>query len=90
MTTLNGPPRECEYFIKGICARRKLTKFSRLWEDFVKEEGRISNRGEKLNEDEDQSLGAHTSKGKNKRKDRDHSPRRTQIFQRNTRPKWDF
>ena len=27
MTTLNGLPRDWEYFIQGICSRRKLTKF---------------------------------------------------------------
>ena len=38
MTTLNGLPRDWESFIRGICARRKLTKFSRLWEECVDEE----------------------------------------------------
>ena len=28
MTTLNGIPRDWEYFIRGICPIRKLTKFS--------------------------------------------------------------
>ena len=37
MTTLNGLPREWESFIRGICARRKLTKFRRLWEECVQE-----------------------------------------------------
>ena len=41
MTTLNGLPRECDSFIRGICARRKLTKFNKLWEECVQEEGRI-------------------------------------------------
>ena len=27
MTTLNGLPRDWESFIRGICSRRKLTKF---------------------------------------------------------------
>ena len=30
MTTLNGLPREWDSFIKGICARRRLTKFNKL------------------------------------------------------------
>ena len=34
MTTLNGLPRSWDSFIKGICARKKLIKFSRLWEDY--------------------------------------------------------
>ena len=33
MTTLNGLPRSWDPFIRGICSRKKLTKFSRLWED---------------------------------------------------------
>ena len=32
MTTMNGLPRPCDPFIKGICSRRKITKFSRLWD----------------------------------------------------------
>ena len=45
MTTLNGLPTEWDSFIRGICARRKLTKFSKLWEECVQEEGRLGNRG---------------------------------------------
>ena len=33
MTTLNGHPRTWDSFIQGICARKKLVKFSRLWEE---------------------------------------------------------
>ena len=33
MTTLNALPRSWDSFIQGICARRRLTKFSRLWEE---------------------------------------------------------
>ena len=33
MTTLNGIPRACDSFIQGICARKKIIKFSRLWEE---------------------------------------------------------
>ena len=53
MTTLNGLPREWDSFIRGICARRKLTKFNKLWEECV-QEGRIINKEEKLNDNEDQ------------------------------------
>ena len=35
MTTLNGLPREWDFFIRGICARRKLTKFNKLLEECV-------------------------------------------------------
>ena len=75
MTTLNGLPRECGFFIRGICYRRKLTKFWKLWEECVQEEERIAVREEKLNEKEDQALAAHT-KGKNKGKNYDHPPRK--------------
>ena len=37
MTTLNGLPRDWEYFIQGICSRRKLTKLWKLWEECVQE-----------------------------------------------------
>ena len=37
MTTLNGLPRSLDSFIQGICARKKLIKFSRLWEEFSQE-----------------------------------------------------
>ena len=33
MTTLNGLPRAWDSFIQGICAKKKLVKFSILWED---------------------------------------------------------
>ena len=33
MTTLNGLPRSWDSFIQGICGRKKLVKFSRLWEE---------------------------------------------------------
>ena len=55
MTTLNGLPRDWKSFIRGICAKRNLTKFSRLCEKCVQEEGRIANREEKLYDDEDQT-----------------------------------
>ena len=70
MTTLNGLTRERDSFIRGIFAIINLTKFSKLWEECVQEEGRIENREEKLNEDEDQALVSHTNNRRNKRKDR--------------------
>ena len=33
MTTLNGLPRSCDPFIKGLCSRKKLPKFSKVWEE---------------------------------------------------------
>ena len=35
MTTLNGFPRDWEAFIRGICSRRKITKFWKLWKECV-------------------------------------------------------
>jgi hypothetical protein len=55
MTTLNGLPRSWDSFIQGICSRRKLIKFSRLWEDCTQEEARLVAREEKLRDD-DQDL----------------------------------
>jgi hypothetical protein len=66
MTTLNGLPRSWESFIQGICSRKKLTKFSRLWEDCTQEEARVAAREEKL-VDDDQALAAHAGKGKCKK-----------------------
>ena len=37
MTTLNGLPRSWDSFIQGICARRKIVTFSRLWEESSQE-----------------------------------------------------
>jgi hypothetical protein len=71
MTTLNGLPRSWESFIQGICSRRKLTKFNRLWEDCTQEEARLAAREEKL-VDDDQALAAHAGKGKSKKEDHSH------------------
>jgi hypothetical protein len=79
MTTLNGLPRSWDAFIQGICSRKKLPKFSRLWEDCNQEEARTSAREEKM-ANEDQALAAHTRKGKNKK---EHSlPKKFKMGQR--------
>jgi hypothetical protein len=79
MTTLNGLPRSWDAFIQGICSRKKLPKFSRLWEDCNQEEARTTAREEKM-ADEDQALAAHTRKGKNKK---EHSlPKKFKMGQR--------
>jgi hypothetical protein len=72
MTTLNGLPRSWESFIQGICSRRKLTRFSRLWEDCTQEEARLAAREEKLGNDENQALVAHGRKGKSKKEVHSH------------------
>ena len=71
MTTLNGLPIDWESFIRGICSRRKLTKFKNLWEECVQEEEIILARELKLNDNEDQYLTAH-AKGKHKRESHVH------------------
>ena len=61
MTTLNGPPRSWDSFIQGICARRKLVTFSRLWQEFSQEEARIVAQEENMGS-EDQALTVHSKK----------------------------
>ena len=48
MTTLNGLRRSWDSFIQGICARKKLVNFSRLWEECSQEEARIIAQEEKM------------------------------------------
>jgi hypothetical protein len=67
MTTLNGLPKSWESFIQGICSRRKLMKFNRLWEDCTQEEARLAVREEKLGHD-DQALAVHARKEKSKKR----------------------
>ena len=47
---------------KGVYARKKLVKFSRLWEECSQEEARIAAREEKMGS-EDKSLTIHSKKG---------------------------
>jgi len=37
-TTFNGFPSSWDRFVQGICARRKLPKFDKLWGDCTQEE----------------------------------------------------
>ena len=77
MTTLNGLLRECDSFIRGICARIKLTNFNKIWEECVHGQGRIVNREEKLNDNEDKYVSTHTKNGIKERKtNQGSSPRR--------------
>ena len=61
MTTLNGLPRSWDSFIQGICARKKLVKFSRLWEECSQEEALILAQEENMGS-EDQSLIVQSKK----------------------------
>ena len=77
MTTLNGLPKSWESFIQAICSRRKLTKFSRLWEDCTQEEARLETREENLGDDENKALATHAGKGKSRKEV--HPPRKFQV-----------
>ena len=71
MTTLNGLPRSWYSFIQGICVRKKLIMFSRLWEECSQEEAWIVAREENMRND-DQALTVHSKK---KQKGQSSSPR---------------
>ena len=88
MTTMNGLPRSWDPFIKGICSRRKLTKFSRLWEDCTQEEARLEAKEEKLGDEENQALATHARKGKNKVEDC--PPRKFQKSQKHQKKQRDY
>jgi hypothetical protein len=62
MTTLNGLCRSWESFIQGIFSRRRITRFTRLWEDCTQEEARLEAREEELGDEENQALAAHARK----------------------------
>jgi hypothetical protein len=80
MTTLNGLPRSWDAFIQGICSRRKLLEFNRLWEYCNQEEARTTTREEKMTDD-GQALADHTRKGKSKKELS--SPKKFQKGRRN-------
>ena len=76
MTTLNGLPRSCDSFIQGICAKKKLITFSRLWEECTQEEAWLITREEKMGATDDQALIVHTRRNHNKREDHHHRRQR--------------
>ena len=47
MTTLNGLHRSWDSFIQGICVKKWLISFNRLWEECTQEEARFITREEK-------------------------------------------
>ena len=73
MTTLNGLPRSRDSFFQGICARRMLLSFRRLWGEWTQEEARLITREEKMGETEDQALTAHTRKNYKKKENHHHN-----------------
>jgi len=62
--TLNGFPPAWSAFVRGICARKKLPKFDKLWAYCAEEEARLLSISQDLEDEEDQALAAHTRKGK--------------------------
>jgi hypothetical protein len=83
MTTLNGLPISWESFIHGICSRRRLARFSRLWEDCTQEEAILVAREEKLGDEENQALAAQARKGKRKKEDHSKSKLFEKYFLKN-------
>jgi hypothetical protein len=71
--------------ILGICSRRKITKFSRLWEDCTRK-ARVVAREEKLGEEENQALATLARKGKSKKEvhshKKPHGPQKSQKFKK--------
>ena len=67
MTTLNGLPISWDFFIHGICARRRLTAFNKIQEECAQEEDRIVTREEKIRATEDQALIVQNRKNFNKK-----------------------
>ena len=63
MTTLNGLPSTWDSFIQEICAKKKLVKFSRLWEQYSQKENRIVARKENMG-NEDQAILVQSNKRK--------------------------
>jgi len=63
-TTLNGIPPSWNALVHGICARRKLPKFDKLWGDCTQEEARLASKAQKLNDEDNQVLVAQARKGK--------------------------
>ena len=56
IATLNGLPVSWDSFIQGMCARRKLITYSRLWEECTKEESWLITRESNMGEIEYQDL----------------------------------
>jgi hypothetical protein len=61
-TTLNGFPTFWIHFVQGVCARRKLPKFDKLWENCTHEESRIVDQQKRLIIDEEKSLTIQKNK----------------------------
>jgi hypothetical protein len=61
-TTLNGFPTFWIPFVQGVCARSKLPKFDKLWEDCTHEESRLAYQHKRLIVDEEEALTVQKNK----------------------------
>jgi hypothetical protein len=66
--TLNGFPTFWIPFVQGVCARSKLPKFDKLWEDCTHEESRLADQQKRLIFDEEEALIAQENKKSSFRK----------------------
>ena len=82
MTTLNGLPRSWDSFIQGICTKRKLISFNRLWEECTQEKALRITREEKVGSTEDQALIVHTRRNNRKKEDHHHKRRKDHHHKR--------
>jgi hypothetical protein len=95
-TTLDGFPSSWDPFVQGICARRKLPKFNKLWADCTQDESRLISKSQKTNDDENQALATQVKKRKQRKKAiqrslRDHDIRRMrQRSDATTARRWDI
>ena len=60
MIALNNLPISWDSFIQGMCARRKMISFSRLWEECTQEEAWLITREENMGATENQAPRIHT------------------------------
>jgi hypothetical protein len=72
--TLNGFPSSWDAFVQGICVRRKLPKFYKLWIDCVNEESRLTSKMQKTNS-ENQAVATHVNKNKKRSLKKNRRPR---------------
>jgi hypothetical protein len=75
-TTLNGFPSSWDPFVQGICARRKLPKFNKLWADCTQEESRLISKSLKIDDDENQALASQVKKRKGREEGRSKKPKK--------------
>jgi hypothetical protein len=61
-TNLNGFPTFWVPFVQGVCARSKLPKFDKLWEDCTHKESRFIDQQKKLIANEEEALTTQKNK----------------------------